>query len=550
MFIRHRCSPRASPEMRPTQVCASHPPPKRRWPAFLVATLMIGVVAACTDRIADPLDQPGPSLSVTADADPPMFVPNGVPYRNPDYKHATGRAGDATLTTRALIDQDGTTSVEVTTGALDGSDPPPYTITNLQFKLFALDGETVDTIENDNDVNAGSVTYTYPNRPWHSQIQVQGHVLVPNASGTKERIGVVTAYERVNRLPDLSVTSLTGATQVEAQSLVSFTVTVAELNGDLGGTADCVLYIDEAEVDRVEGMWVAEAGNVACAFLIQMSDVGTHVVEARVENVTPGDWDEANNSASYTIEVVSIPLSGSLAVEWTEYEATLSHTAQWVSVCGAFCVDNSLFEEHVGNESNTFSAELNGTVADHTLQAPFSFEISEYVNGVVAASHQASGVGDATSCTTVWTGNASLWVCPDGPVVQFERYTQEAVYWSSSLFINLRSTWYVHCHPAFYDCHTHRNDEITDFNVVNYYSSVVQPPEGVFPPLGASYGVGIHLTGFDGAEFTAGATVASYTSGHDSGYPASSESCHSITGGEECVGSSADSRWTRGSTTF
>src|SRR5919199_617569 len=49
----------------------------------------------------------------------PKLKPNKEKYRDKGHKPATGRAGSAVLTTRALLGKDGMTSLDVTTGELD-----------------------------------------------------------------------------------------------------------------------------------------------------------------------------------------------------------------------------------------------------------------------------------------------------------------------------------------------------------------------------------------------------------------------------------------------
>ncbi|MGI9166054.1 MAG: hypothetical protein ACR2G5_06670 [Pyrinomonadaceae bacterium] len=39
-----------------------------------------------------------------------------------------------------------------------------------------------------------------------------------------------------------------------------------ELKGDVGATADLILYADGVEVDRANGVWVDAGGTVSCVF--------------------------------------------------------------------------------------------------------------------------------------------------------------------------------------------------------------------------------------------------------------------------------------------
>src|SRR3712207_1542886 len=58
----------------------------------------------------------------------PQLVPNGRRYQERGLKPSTGRSGSASLTARALLGKDGATSVEMTTGGLDGGGAQPGNI--------------------------------------------------------------------------------------------------------------------------------------------------------------------------------------------------------------------------------------------------------------------------------------------------------------------------------------------------------------------------------------------------------------------------------------
>src|SRR5215212_8884108 len=64
----------------------------------------------------------------------PQLVPNGRRYQERGLKPAAGRSGSASLTARALLGKDGTTTVEMTTGGLDGGGAQPGNINKARLK--------------------------------------------------------------------------------------------------------------------------------------------------------------------------------------------------------------------------------------------------------------------------------------------------------------------------------------------------------------------------------------------------------------------------------
>jgi hypothetical protein len=154
---------------------------------------------------------------------------------------------------------------------------------------------------NDHPSGSGSVAYNYEDLRRGQPLEVQA-----NVRGIDEhRTDVVTVRDAVRARPDLAVASVTAPQTVTRNMLVNIAAVLAELNGDAGARADCVLYADEVEVDRAEGIWVDAGDEVSCAFTHVFDTLGTRTLRVAALSVTPGDWDEANNSATASIKVVN-----------------------------------------------------------------------------------------------------------------------------------------------------------------------------------------------------------------------------------------------------
>jgi hypothetical protein len=116
---------------------------------------------------------------------------------------------------------------------------------------------------------------------------------------------------------------------------VNFHAFIMERNGDVGARASCVLYVDGAAADRADGIWVDAGGVVACAMTHIFNVTGTHVLEVRVENVRPGDYDDANNRVTASIRIVQPIEFGAYSLQansivnnsWTRNISTLTTLA-------------------------------------------------------------------------------------------------------------------------------------------------------------------------------------------------------------------------------
>lgn len=235
-----------------------------------------------------------PSAALAA----PTSYPNSQRYAQKNPSAATGRSGSAALASRALLGKDGKTTVNVTTGAIDATTAPGY-ISKLQFKALRAD-ETAAFTLNYSGMTTPIQTYTLNGLTRGQALQVQGNVRGIDG----KRTDVVTISDTVRLRPDLAA-AVNAPEKAKVKTLVGITGKINEANGDTGANADCVLYIDGAEADRANGIWVDGGDEVSCAFTYQFATVGSHEIKITAANVNPGDWDLANNTATKTIDIVA-----------------------------------------------------------------------------------------------------------------------------------------------------------------------------------------------------------------------------------------------------
>jgi hypothetical protein len=221
----------------------------------------------------------------------PTPIQNSVKYKDAGTKPATGRSGSAAIAVRALRGQNAT-DIDVSTGDAG-------TLDKVQVKLFAADGTAVVTDNHRNAGNAATFTYAWPQRGQHVQVQA-------NVSGIDpKRTDVVTVDSTVQLRPDLTVAALNVPQKAYANAPVPITAVIGEANGDTGARANCVLKADGVVIDQANGIWVDAGDTVSVEFRATFATLGTKQLSVELTNVTPGDYDPTNNSASASIEIVS-----------------------------------------------------------------------------------------------------------------------------------------------------------------------------------------------------------------------------------------------------
>ncbi|MFI5256774.1 MAG: hypothetical protein ACHQRK_05875 [Gemmatimonadales bacterium] len=241
-----------------------------------------------------------------------VLHPNHVKYSDAGKKPATGRSGSASLESRALVAKDGSALLEATTGSLDAG-TAPGSIKKMQVKLLAVNGK-VQSVQN---FNAGS-TSGY----WSTTISGLGHdqkiQLQANVVGIDgHRTDVVTVMAPVERRPDISLDGLTAPARAMAGARINVVALVSEKNGDVGARTTCMFSVDGNLVDQASGIWVDAGQTVSCAFQTTIAAVGTHQLSVYATGVSPADWDQSNNGASASIQIMSAESPMSYSADFT-----------------------------------------------------------------------------------------------------------------------------------------------------------------------------------------------------------------------------------------
>lgn len=248
---------------------------------------------------------------------PPGLIKNSVRYADNSMPSASGRDGAVTVTARAMIDVDGNTDLEITTGDLDDIASAPGTLTKLQIKALDLENPNNDEpiwVDNQNRLSDGGYFKTnYSGLSRGQQLFVHS-----NVKGIIRGTAVVFMNETIKARPDIQVSEV-GANTDEATvgEAVTIYASIAELNADLGATTSCVLYADGELIDFANDVWVDAGDMVTCQFETTFETSGQKNIVVKAENVNPGDYDNSNNDAYFELNVVEPSVGGPNQFTWT-----------------------------------------------------------------------------------------------------------------------------------------------------------------------------------------------------------------------------------------
>jgi hypothetical protein len=348
--------------------------------------------------------------STAAFAEPPAAVSNTVPYRV-TVPVATGRDGTATVVSRALIAHDGTTTIDIATAPF--GTPAEDAITRILIRALTPSGATVFTRTYDDAIPNGSVAWTFDDLLAGQTVHLDVHV----NDRALPRTDLVEIDELVRRRPDLRVEMIRAPRQVVTDAPTVITATIDEHNGDVGARANCVLLVDDIEVDRIGGMWVDAGDSVSCAFTHAFAADGSHTVRVAVTDVDPADWDASNNALERTVDVAGAfqqyyvnagertENQWSLKQTWTRYNGSGTINDDWVSQHSL--VEWSQWIHVQGTVAHRWAFPL--TAIDVTASDETGVRLSAHVADIVAT-NVSTGYGYDAACAMTRTGTNARYV--------------------------------------------------------------------------------------------------------------------------------------------
>lgn len=457
----------------------------------LAAGALALALGACSDLSTEPGAARIANAPARSESAAPALIPNSVRYRDAGGKPATGRSGSATLEALALLGRDGTTSLELRAGQIDGS--AGAVVTHAQVKRLGDDGTSGFVTNHHGGLDA---PIQLPGLGRGSPLQVQANI----RGADPHRTGVVTVTTPVRRRPDLAV-SFTPPPGAHPGVPVNLTAVVAEENGDVGARTDCELRVDGVRVDQAANVWVDAGDAVSCAFTHTFPAAGTYAVEVRAARTAPADWDEANNAASASVTVAErtpdIP-SSAYVEQMVGFEREWS-ASRWADATGH---GEDAFQSR--RERALQIATMSG-IMSLRIPGPVQIDLSQTSGGATLHAARWTGGAEAGWCTTLRGDGTSFFGCSrsygawDETYFSYERYAGTVTYHS-------------HWHSRTWLGGAPLEDSYT-FNQAFVYGS------GTLPPLGSDYRFDVRITAADGTVYEARAVVPLATSLSQGGFP-------------------------------
>jgi len=465
------------------------------------------VATACSDSTGVSSRPSAPPAVFAKSANRVSTYPNSRKYRDLGFQPASASVGSATISIRALLGRSGTTDVEVTTGTFDGG-TASGTLSSVQVKGYDANGVQLFTSAK-NGLSGSTASFPYSNLTRGSRVEVRANVR--DVSGSKTE--VVTATDVVHMRPDLVALRVEGPANALIGWPVNLTAFVMERNGDVGARASCVLYVDGTAVDRADGIWVDAGRVVSCAMSHSFSTAGTHALEVRAENVRPGDYDDANNRATASIQIVqprefavfSLQAQSIVENSWTRYISKLT-TFQGIE---------ETWDQTFSEQGPHQFASI-GALIDRTLTFPVT------MHGVMATNGATVNVLDQTlatsqpaywyptewgaSCGTAFGPSTNLYICTFNSGYLAGHTTIQYDWWGAD--VQYHSTSYV----TYWDPTCENN--LCERYIVNDYSQV-----GPMVTFGPDFQGRLWVQGLGDDVPTAGmATALLYPSSYDYDY--------------------------------
>jgi hypothetical protein len=333
------------------------------------AALAVGLSACSQD----------PSKSLTAAPNTPVLEAQrwhfgSQHYRDRGHRRMHNSSGMAAVDAEALFGHEGTTTLEITSFRTGDENRPAGDIERVLVRIYDPNGKLVSVRSIEDHRNGPTFTERF--RGLGPGFWFQLSVLIDGIDRKRSDLVIVPKVLVVRR-PDVAITGLSVPAMLVTGSPTILSATIAELNGDHGATADCLLSLDGAVVDRARGIWVDAGDAVSCAFTWTFLTPGTHHLAVRLDNITPADDNTANNARALDVtvqlpaDVVGLPtsVSYSASIRSGTFTSIDSFRTLWTTPSTGFVfLDAHEFSSSAGSDQ---SATISGIIGSR-LAFPLS----------------------------------------------------------------------------------------------------------------------------------------------------------------------------------
>ena len=231
------------------------------------------------------------------------YTTDGVPIKGSDSVSVV-RCTPYALSLQALQDVNKVTDLYVKVGVIAPGFTAPALAQHLQLKsldIFSKLRWTKNLHDLGLAVGPGSSTVSLQYSDVEHGQNVKAKMTVRDSNN---RMQVLYNETRALFRPDLAIAGVAAPPQANARQIVNIPVSIRELKGDLGATANVYLFDGETLIDSANEVAVSPLGEVTVVFSARFSDAGGHTLKVVIEDVVPGDYDSSNNEQSFHIDVV------------------------------------------------------------------------------------------------------------------------------------------------------------------------------------------------------------------------------------------------------
>jgi hypothetical protein len=257
-----------------------------------------------------------------------------------------GKIKPFSLEISALRNADDSVDVYVDVDVVEdyqGTYSAPILSKHIQLKSFDLAGDLrwtqnyQDELLTANTANTSSTaSFTYTDMLYRQPVRAQVQVQNVETTNTEVLRNVAEVLWR----PDLAVTSVSAPEENTVEVPFDVVATINELNKDLGGTADIVLYDGTNELMRVPAVPIEPDGPTVISFEeVSFDTAGTYTLTVAIENEEPGDYDASNNSADVTVTIVDAFVSVDSRLQY--YHISRHQLYEWDNIYGKGINENT-----------------------------------------------------------------------------------------------------------------------------------------------------------------------------------------------------------------
>lgn len=428
----------------------------KNWLRGVGVVAVMAVVSGCSDKLMSTTDALAPvgglrSVDANGGKGSP-FNPVSKKYSDNGAKPATGRSGSATISARALLGADGNTVIEVKTGQLDNAAVGIGNIAKIQLKAINGTGVAIRTQNFNNLTGGGTWSHTTDQLGHNAPIQVQANV----RDIDPKRTDVVTVTANVKKRPDMAVESVINPARVHVNQAITITALVSEINGDVGGTGSCVLFVNGTQADQAPVVWVDAGTSVTCQFAHTFTAAGDYDLKVAFTGVVPGDWSLANNERSGTIEVVLPVIDLSWNASVNSWSSTSNQTRNYsYNDCYYYyysCYYGSQQQVQSWSDQNS-NLYYYASTYQAAAASPMNVDFSMTSGGTIGSLNaQALNVGEG--CAFLYDGASGTQgnICTYGSATtaQFQKNGGMSTYYSQTWYSNYSR--YTYWYSGYYVC--------------------------------------------------------------------------------------------------